>query len=72
VEWDSTDGFLVQVSVGEAGVWGVSRWDGIYYRENTYGDPRDIGTEWIRLKGTGDFFFKVNVKINPTLFQGCG
>ena len=36
-EWNKIDGELVQVAAGLAGVWGVTKDDEIFYRQNTYG-----------------------------------
>ena len=40
--WNLIDGALVQVSAGQAGVWGVNRNDGIFYRQGTYGGAQRL------------------------------
>ena len=35
--WKKVNGGLVQVSAGEAGVWGVNSLNQIFYRDQTYG-----------------------------------
>ena len=51
VEWESTDGLLKSISVGRSGVWGANKNGNIYYRQDTYGDPTNIGSSWIQTDG---------------------
>jgi len=46
VTWKIVDGGLKDVSVGPAGVWGVSGAHGIFYRVGTFGKPGKPGSEW--------------------------
>ena len=48
--WEKVTGGLKHVSVGNAGVWGVNRFDHIYFREGitTSNLP---GTKWTRISG---------------------
>ena len=37
--------------MGACGVWGVNADQVVYFRLNTFGDPDDEGTGWIRVEG---------------------
>ena len=37
--------------MGHCGVWGINADQVVYFRLNTFGDPDDEGTGWIRVEG---------------------
>jgi hypothetical protein len=41
------DGVLTHVTVGKSGVWGVTRFDGSYFRQGVAPDT-PYGTKWLR------------------------
>lgn len=45
-EWTKVGGNLVQISAGQAGVWGINENHAVYYKTGTYGDNGAIGGEW--------------------------
>jgi len=49
--WQRISGGLKQISVGEAGVWGVNDANDLYYRQGTYGDRNTAGSDWVKLIG---------------------
>lgn len=49
--WKKIDGTLVQVSAGQAGVWGVNKLDEVFYRQGTYGGAQSAGSRWKRVDG---------------------
>jgi len=49
--WERVQGALKQISVGEAGVWGVNDANDIYYRQGTFGDKDTAGSDWVKLPG---------------------
>jgi hypothetical protein len=48
--WKHIRGLLKHVSVGEAGVWGVNKYDEIWYREGV-SSSNVAGTRWQKLGG---------------------
>ena len=51
VTWKIVDGSMMDVSVGPAGVWGVSSAHGIFYRTGTFGKPGKLGSGWELVPG---------------------
>ena len=49
--WKTVSGSLRSISIGACGVWGINADQVVYYRLNTFGDPDDEGTGWIRVEG---------------------
>ena len=49
--WKTVSGSLRSISIGNCGVWGINADQVVYYRLNTFGDPDDEGTGWIRVEG---------------------
>lgn len=49
--WKSLPGSLKQISVGKCGVWGVNAEQQVYFRVNSFGDPDNEGTGWLRVEG---------------------
>ena len=48
--WHHVIGQLVQISSGQAGVWGVNRYNCAYYREGTYNDNGMNGERWTKVR----------------------
>ena len=46
--WQKVDGYLVQISASELGVFGTGPNEEIYYRVGTNKNPTSAGTEWQR------------------------
>ena len=42
---------VLQVSAGNCGVWGINSEQCVFYRLNSYGDPDNEGTGWIKIEG---------------------
>ena len=42
--WKHSEGHLIHVSVGPAGVWGVNHDENIFYKAGTYQDPEGFGS----------------------------
>ena len=42
---------ILQVSAGNCGVWGINSDQCVFYRLNSYGDPDNEGTGWIKIEG---------------------
>jgi len=49
--WQLIEGKLIQISVGESGVWGVNEGNNIFYRQGTYGDTDTDGSGWTNVPG---------------------
>ena len=49
--WKHSASQWSHVSVGPAGVWGVSNTDYVYYLPDTYGNPEGFGTVWQEVIG---------------------
>ena len=47
--WKTISGSLKQVSAGHCGVWGINADQCVYYRLNSYGDPDNEGTGWLKI-----------------------
>ena len=52
-DWEKVSGTLKQISAGPCGVWGVNRKNKIFYREGTFGDTGDKGSDWIEVTYSG-------------------
>ena len=49
--WKQIEGSLKVVSVANAGIWGVTRNDDLYYRTGTFKNQRAEGSGWISVGG---------------------
>ena len=49
--WEQIDGTLVQVSAGQAGVWGVNYKNMVWYRKGTYGGAVRFVEQFYGLRG---------------------
>ena len=47
--WKTISGSLKQISAGNCGVWGINADQCVYYRLNSYGDPDNEGTGWLKI-----------------------
>ncbi|XP_022079616.1 tectonin beta-propeller repeat-containing protein 1-like [Acanthaster planci] len=45
--WTKIGGSMIRPSVGRCGVWGVNIFFSVYYRRNTYDNPKSLGDGWL-------------------------